>query len=413
MAWRAFIRNVLTHPRHTQWIIPLLVLGDAVLCALIIWKISYTEIDWSTYMQQVSLYISGERDYTAIKGSTGPLVYPAAHVYIYTFLYHLTNEGRDILLGQILFAALYLATLIVVMACYRQVGAPPYLFPLLVLSKRLHSIFMLRMFNDGVATFVMWIAIYCFMKRKWDAGVAAWSFGIGIKMTLVLLAPAVGIILLLSVGLARSVRLGLLAALIQVLLAFPFLQTNPIGYVSKSFELSRQFLFKWTVNWRFIGEETFLSREFSLALLVLHVSLLAIFAFVWVKPSGTNMFRFLQNVIRGRQPTETLSKGYILASILSSLVTGLLCARSMHYQFYAYLAWATPVVLWLGRVHPVLIISGWAMQEWAWNVFPSTDLSSKLVVSVLILQVIGIWFGLNKTDTERGGVAGGRTARPQ
>lgn len=167
-------------------------------------------------MQQVSLYISGERDYSSIKGSTGPLVYPAAHVYIYTFLYHLTDEGRDILLGQILFAALYLATLIVVMACYRQVGAPPYLFPLLVLSKRLHSIYMLRMFNDGVATFVMWVAIYLFMKRKWTAGVAAWSFGVGIKMTLVLLAPAIAVILLLSVGLAQSVGLGLMAVLIQV-----------------------------------------------------------------------------------------------------------------------------------------------------------------------------------------------------
>lgn len=200
---------------------------------------------------------------------------------------------------------------------------------------------------------------------------------------------------------------------LQILLALPFLQTNPIGYVSKSFELSRQFLFKWTVNWRFIGEETFLSREFSLSLLVLHVSLLAIFAAVWVKPSGTNMFRFLQNVIRGRQDTVALSKSYILASLLSSLVVGLMCARSLHYQFYAYLALVTPVLLWLGRVHPVLILSAWAMQEWAWNVFPSTGPSSKAVISALILQVVGIWFGLIKVDTGRGRAVGDRTARPQ
>jgi alpha-1,3-mannosyltransferase len=208
-------------------------------------------------------------------------------------------------------------------------------------------------------------------------------------------------------------KLGTNDMKLQVLLALPFLQTNPIGYISKSFELSRQFLFKWTVNWRFIGEETFLSREFSLALLVLHISLLALFAAVWVKPSGTNMLRFFQNVIRGRQQTATLSKAHILASILSSLVVGLMCARSLHYQFYAYLALATPVLLWLGRVHPVLILSAWAMQEWAWNVFPSTSISSKILVSALILQVAGIWFGLIKVDAERGRVAGGRTARPQ
>lgn len=239
MPWTSFIRNVLTHPRHSQWISPLLVLGDAALCALVIWKISCefasrvvavasrqaranrihatdTEIDWTTYMQQVSLYITGERDYPSIKGSTGPLVYPAAHVYIYTLLYHITDEGRDILLGQVLFASLYLATLIVVIACYRQVGAPPYLFPLLALSKRLHSIYMLRMFNDGVAAFAMWVAIYLCLRRKWTAAVAVWSFGVAIKMTLVLLVPGIGIILLLRLGLVQSISLGALAVLIQV-----------------------------------------------------------------------------------------------------------------------------------------------------------------------------------------------------
>lgn len=77
-----------------------------------------TEIDWKAYMEQVAQYVSGERDYTAIKGGTGPLVYPAAHVYTYTALYHFTDEGTDILLAQKLFAVLYMATLAVVMACY-------------------------------------------------------------------------------------------------------------------------------------------------------------------------------------------------------------------------------------------------------------------------------------------------------
>lgn len=167
-------------------------------------------------MQQVSLYIAGERNYPSIKGSTGPLVYPAAHVYIYTLLFHLTDEGRDIFFGQILFASIYLATLAVVVACYRQVGAPPYLFPLLVLSKRLHSIYMLRMFNDGLAAFAMWIAIYLFLRRKWTAAVAVWSFGVAIKMTLVLLVPSIGIVLLLTLGLAPSLGLGAMAVLIQV-----------------------------------------------------------------------------------------------------------------------------------------------------------------------------------------------------
>ena len=71
-------------------------------------------------MQQVAQFVSGERDYTRMEGDTGPLVYPAAHVYTYTGLYHLTDKGTNILLAQQLFAALYMATLAVVMLCYWQ-----------------------------------------------------------------------------------------------------------------------------------------------------------------------------------------------------------------------------------------------------------------------------------------------------
>ena len=71
-------------------------------------------------MQQIDLYVSGERDYTKIYGGTGPLVYPAAHVYIYNALYRITDQGRDVLLAQIIFGMVYLVTLGLVMLCYRK-----------------------------------------------------------------------------------------------------------------------------------------------------------------------------------------------------------------------------------------------------------------------------------------------------
>lgn len=33
-----------------------------------------TEIDWKAYMQEVEGFLNGERDYTKLKGDTGPLV---------------------------------------------------------------------------------------------------------------------------------------------------------------------------------------------------------------------------------------------------------------------------------------------------------------------------------------------------
>ena len=136
--------RVASDPRQTRWLCPLLLVVDVVLCGLIIWKVpcerscfhlflgqtsvsnestdqpADTEIDWRAYMEQVALYTKGERDYTKIRGGTGPLVYPAAHVYIYRILYGLTDGGVNIRLAQYVFGILYLATLSVVMACYRQ-----------------------------------------------------------------------------------------------------------------------------------------------------------------------------------------------------------------------------------------------------------------------------------------------------
>lgn len=224
-------------PKQSAWINPLLILGDAFLSLLIVHKISCTltdksksiptskretnpqpdtEIDWRAYMEQVSLYLSGERNYINLVGGTGPLVYPAAHVYIYRFLYYLTNNGTDIRLAQYLFIGLYLATLALVLSCYRAAGAPPWVLPLLVLSKRLHSIFMLRLFNDGFAVFFLFAAVFCYQRKWWTVGSLAFSLGLGVKMSLLLALPAVGVVLWLGAGRDRAVKQALLMGQVQV-----------------------------------------------------------------------------------------------------------------------------------------------------------------------------------------------------
>lgn len=186
-------------------------------------------------MEQVTQYLAGERDYTKIYGGTGPLVYPAAHVYIYQLLYRVTDQGRDIPFAQIIFGILYLLTLAVVMACYRNAKVshfpmyvvlqsfvaddlkiPPYVFPMLILSKRMHSIFTLRLFNDCFAIFFFFLAIYCYQKRWWIAGSALYSIGLGVKMSLLLALPAVGIVLLQAIGAEEAIGHASVIMLIQV-----------------------------------------------------------------------------------------------------------------------------------------------------------------------------------------------------
>lgn len=93
--------------------------------------------------------------------------------------------------------------------------APPYIFPLLVLSKRLHSIFVLRLFNDCFAVLALFIAIYFYQRRIYTIASVAYSFGVGIKMSILLAAPAVGIILLQALPFKRAMNAAFLMAQIQ------------------------------------------------------------------------------------------------------------------------------------------------------------------------------------------------------
>ena len=206
----------------------------------------------------------------------------------------------------------------------------------------------------------------------------------------------------------------------QVVLALPFLPTNASGYLSRSFEFTRQFLYKWTVNWRFVGGDVFLSRNFSIVLLLTHLMLLVLFlATRWIKPTGLSLALFIQSVLHSsptlaqRQKRLQVTPSFILTTLLSAIAIGMLCARSLHYQFFAYIAWATPFLLWKAGLHPLLLCTVWAAQERAWNVYPSTDLSSMTVVACLAVQVIGVWWGTrNDFDAVQSAHAAERSDHP-
>jgi alpha-1,3-mannosyltransferase len=140
------IKDLATNPEHIRWMYPLLLVADAALCTVIIEKVpckdqlasrdntctyncADTEIDWKAYMQQIAIYNKGERDYKNIEGSTGPLVYPGAHVLIYRILYWITDQGKNIQLAQYIFGLLYLGTLAIVIQCYRKAKVCRLIFP--------------------------------------------------------------------------------------------------------------------------------------------------------------------------------------------------------------------------------------------------------------------------------------------
>lgn len=380
----------------------LLIVFDAILCAAIIYKVPYTEIDWTAYMQQVAQFNAGERDYALIKGQTGPLVYPAGHVYVYSGLYWITNHGRDILTGQIIFCGLYLGTLATTLANYRRANAPLYVLLLLVLSKRLHSIYMLRLFNDGISAFLMASSVYWYSRRIFIAGTLFYSLALSVKMNALLMLPAVGFVLVQGLGVGKAIRHATIILQLQLLIGAPFLIGNAQSYLTNAFDFSRVFLYKWTVNWRFVAEDVFLSREFATALLIGHVSVLLLFATQrWVRPTGVPITRLIRLTISmtlgALFPTGDdiepahLTPDYVLTTMYSCNLIGVLFARSLHYQFYAWFAWGMPYLLYKTRLFVPIQIALWVAQEWAWNVFPSTPISSAVAVAVPAITLTALF----------------------
>ena len=106
-------------------------------------------------------------------------------------------------------------------------------------------------------------------------------------MSVLLYLPAYLVVLVKQRGLATTIRLCLTIASVQGLLAYPFLVEHWLPYVQYAFNFGRVFLYKWTVNWRFLSEERFLDRNFAKVLLVGHVSVLVAFGlFRWCRTSG-------------------------------------------------------------------------------------------------------------------------------
>ena len=131
-------------------------------------------------MQEVEGFLNGTLNYYELKGDTGPLVYPAGFVYIYSLLYKLTMFGKNIKLGQHVFIGIYMLFMLIIFAIYKQTKrVPPIALLLMSLtSHRIHSIFVLRLFNDPIAMLFLYASVMAFTSRHWTLGSILFRFGL-------------------------------------------------------------------------------------------------------------------------------------------------------------------------------------------------------------------------------------------
>ncbi|XP_037902876.1 lethal(2)neighbour of tid protein 2 [Hermetia illucens] len=465
-----FVKSLVFDPSRLPIVSVAIVLAEILLNVIVVQRVPYTEIDWVAYMQECEGFLNGTMNYALLKGDTGPLVYPAGFVYIYSGLYMLTSHGQNIRLAQYIFIGIYIAQLCLVLRLYsKSMKVPPYVMALSIFtSYRIHSIYVLRLFNDPIAVLFLYLALNLFLAQKWNYGSVFFSLAVSVKMNILLFAPAVFLLYLTNLGYFGTFKQLVICGLIQLWVGAPFLLTYPLEYIKGSFDLGRVFEHKWTVNYRFLDRALFEHKTFHIGLLALHLSLLTLFA--------PPCYRYLQSYCRlkelerqfkpqivrenariakmkgktntkpntAKQPEEKLTKEQqsfldsfekslkkpsgqvgpsnnqqklqeeekpqeklsvqfgktdqlaLLPLFLSNFI-GMVCARSLHYQFYVWYFHSLPYLVWCTDFSLGLRFLLLGVIEYCWNVYPSTNFSSLMLHCCHIVLLYGIGRKLFKT----------------
>lgn len=156
-------------------------------------------------------------------------------------------------------------------------------------------------------------------------------------MNILLFLPAYGMILLHEVGVKATSVCVTLIVVIQVLMGLPFIMHNPWSYFKMSYDFSRVFLYKWTVNWKMVDQEIFVSPLFAQALVFGFVlSTLCFMNFCWLKHQG-GLFKFVRSRFFSKEPVSPrFTNNQIVTILFTSHLLGILFSRSLHYQVFKF-----------------------------------------------------------------------------
>lgn len=376
--------SLLTDPKKIAITAKLFILLEMFSNVFIIETVPYTEIDWKAYMQEVEGFLNGTLDYSKLRGDTGPLVYPAGFLYIFSALYYITAQGARIKIAQYIFAVLYIALLALVFRIYSKTKkVPPYVLILMCCtSYRIHSIFVLRLFNDPIAMILLFSSLNAFLDEHWYLGSILYSLAVSVKMNILLFAPALLSAYLCILGTSKTVIHLSICAAVQALLGLPFLIQNPISYIKGAFNLGRVFEFKWTVNWRFLPEEIFVNSYFHVSLLLLHLLILVICVPNWIiylrsYAKLKEMEKYLKPQLQKKEKVNmsTMSQLFIFPLFVANFI-GVAFSRSLHYQFYIWYYHTLPYLAWCTSYKTAAKLSILGIIELCWNTYPSTIYSS-------------------------------------
>lgn len=196
-------------------------------------------------------------------------------------------------------------------------------------------------------------------------------------MNILLFLPAFGLLSLRYIGWKKTFLNAFSALLVQVALAWPFLRVNAKAYLAQSFELSRVFLYRWTVNWKFVGERIFYQTSFHWLLFLAHLTVLTYYLYRRFAKSSP----YFKGALKRTRFTLDKSPSTRVTILFVTNFIGIVFARSLHYQFYSWYFYSIPFLLWKSRLPTVVQLALFVVIEFCWNCYPASAGSSFLLLA--------------------------------
>lgn len=108
--------------------------------------------------------------------------------------------------------------------------------------------------------------------------------------------------------------------------------------------------------------------------------------------SGGNRGGFATAVSPADSPaSERLPTGEAVWIVWSGNFVGILCARTLHYQFYSWYCHSLPLLLWSTGLATWQKLGLWCCIEVVWNVYPPTAGSSGVLMACHCILLIALW----------------------
>jgi alpha-1,3-mannosyltransferase len=305
-------------------------------------------------------------------------------------------------------------------------------------GRRMRHVFVLGLFNDAVCVCVLVLAMCCLVRRQWLIGCLLYSFSVSIKMNILLYAPGLAVLLLHYTGPRRTAGYIAACGILQIAIAWPFLASHPYEYLAGAFNLGRQFDQHWSANFHFLPRNIFASKAFAAGLLTV-----TIVCWLWMRAKAcglprapiegmrrivlhgvpctvepvvdeqrhlhvgrhpqspfrgpvvfvrTDNAKALEKIVSASSITDLIERHVALVMCASNIV-GVIFARSLHYQFFAWYWHCVLLHAVSSRVPGVLwpLWGYWIM--FAWEIHPPADWSSRAITLSHALLLCSLLLG--------------------